>query len=335
MKTLPGLTALIGIVLPVLAFNSPQDPLLPACADHRGESIDWGEFAGHSVILYFHKPGLDYSMRGLEQIVAELAASQVVAESTLLAVVAFSDQSLDDVVQCTDRVGLHTLTIADPGRKAFGGFRVIAYPTAYIMDRKRKVVHTSKGFGPNFAFQTVVAARFGAGLIDRPNYDRLMQGDALAEVDPALVRLHRMTQVARRLAAAGDPQGAWRLLEPALQKTSGDTPALELAFRLHLALDRVDPAAAALAEIRAGHPDYALLPLLRCRLALARHDLDLAEQELAGVRPRLFPEAELLRGMLLEARGDFEQAAAVYRTRLEQLLMLGSVAGAEPALGKR
>jgi predicted Zn-dependent protease len=121
------------------------------------------------------------------------------------------------------------------------------------------------------------------------------------------------------MARRGELEAARQLVENLLvESENSGAPAWELAVRLRLASGDAAGARRALERLEASDAEAPVLSLLRCRLRLHAGELDSAEDELAGVRARLHPEAYLLRGRILEARGQVEEAAALYRERLER-----------------
>jgi hypothetical protein len=62
---------------------------------------------------------------------------------------------------------------------------------------------------------------------------------------------------------------------------------------------------------------------LECRLALSAGDLKKASAAIKGKRARLQPEAVLLRGLILEAQDECEEAAVLYREELEKQALKG------------
>ena len=87
-------------------------------------------------------------------------------------------------------------------------------------------------------------------------------------------------------------------------------------------MKRVDDARARVAALERSTPLACEALALRARIALATDDLAAAEQILAAETTQS-AEFELLRGMLLQARGEGARALATYRTALERVLLTG------------
>jgi tetratricopeptide (TPR) repeat protein len=323
----------ILLLLPFLILGlwgqetQPQDPQeLPVCKDLSGENVDWAQFDKQSIILFFHKPGLDYSTQGLQGLIEKLSATSEKKVPAALVVVGFEDSDLEAASEALQQAGISGTVILDRNRSAFGSYHVKAYPTAHILDDQHHEVAVARGFGPHFVFRVHLAARYGAGQIELDEYQSLLAGGAKSEHDERLVKLHRNVGLARRLALGGKPAQALALLEAALQKAQGvplDTEVLELATRLNLLEGKVERAAEHLAELCTHFPDATAIPFLQCRMALAEGDLEAAAKAIKGKRARLQPEAVLLRGLILEAQDKCEKAAELYRKELEKQALKG------------
>ena len=326
-----GLALLAGVQNPVPeaqlepageAGAEAQVRTLPACTSLDGEAVDWQAFEGRALVIYFHRPGLEYAQRGLRELIDLFAADHGYAMSAGLVVVGFAEEGMDVAALEADVPGLLTTVVVDPGHKAFVDFRAVAFPTAYVLDTERREIHVSRGFGPHFSARVGFALRRATGAIDDAEYQELMEGGADPELGPEQRRLLRACGLARAMARAGEARTALGLVRDALLAVERpDAGALELVVRLQLLEQDADGAQRALEVLATAYPDAEVLPLLRCRMHLDAGEIDAAEQELAGARARRHPEVHLLRGRIHEARGEFVEAAAVYRERLEQLAL--------------
>jgi len=316
-----GLLAHSRAVVPV---QEQQIVDLPVIQDTSGQAVDWTSYEKDSLILYFHKVGLKYSETGLTKLLAQLKKDDQARRHSMLMVVVFAQSGLSAVVDLVTEARVSAKVLLDQDHQAFRELKVIAFPTAYVTDLERHVVWTSKGYGPQAAVQIAVAARFGAGLLSAEQFAVLEEGKLLHEMGSGEKRMRRHVHLARRLAATGELQQALTDLQAALQTVRQEAPtlaldvdALELQTRLLLRLGQPQAASDALQDLIGVAPESRALPFLRCRLSLVQGDLEAAAAAIAGVRARRFPEVLLLRGRLLEAQGQFEQAAALYRDRLE------------------
>jgi len=306
--------------------QSPQDPKeLPACKDVAGAEVVWSDFDGHGLVLFFHKPGLEYSIRGLDQLIAEFQAKEIPKFKAALIIVGFEDSDMTAAATRLEDSGLPGAVILDSDRSLFGNLHVKAYPTAHVLNLKRKEIGLSRGFGPHFSYRVHLAARFAAGQIDQERYEKLLAGGSEVEPDKALIKLHRKVGLARKLALGGKPEQGLESLEKAVAESEAvaDDLVLELLIRLNLLTAKLERAAVLLTQFDAGYPEHPVLPFLRARQALAVGDLDAASAAIKGKRARLQPEAVLLRGLILEAQDECTKAAELYREELEKQALMG------------
>jgi hypothetical protein len=310
------------------AGDEQQIRVLPECVRLDGSAMNWGDAAGRSLLLYFHRGGMDYSTRGLRDVVDLLAASPKLAASTALVIVSFQKEGLEAARMEADVPGLVTRVVYDEGRHAFSGYRVVAFPTAYVLDPERREIHHARGYGPHFDFRLRTALLRSSGVIDEAEFRLRMDGKSEVELSVEAQRLVRVCGLARAMVRKGQAAAGLTLLEEALAAVDvaavTEFPgALELAVRLNLRIHNGQRAAGWLQTLEQADPEAKVLPLLRCRMKLHARDTDGAEAELKGLRPRLQPEIYLLRGRILEARGEFKKAARLYREQLEQLTLGG------------
>lgn len=313
------------------AGEEQQIRSLPECVRLDGEAMDWEDAAGRSLLIYFHRGGMDYSTRGVHEVVALLAADPKLAKATALVIVSFQKEGLEEARKEADVPGLVTRVIFDDGHHAFSGYRVVAFPTAYVLDPERREIHHARGFGPHFDFRLRTALLRASGAIDEAEFRARMEGKSERELTNEEQRLMRVCGLARAMAVKGETATGLAMLEEALAAAdatdAAEFPAaLELAVRLSLWADDSVRAAGWLRRLEKAEPKSKALPLLRCRMKLHAGDADGAEAELKGLRARLQPEIYLLRGRVLELRGEFEEAALLYREQLEQLA-LGASSG--------
>ena len=307
--------------------QSPQDPKeLPACKDVAGTEVVWSDFEKHAIVLFFHKPGLEYSTRGLEQLIAEFHAKDAPKFKAALVIVGFEDSDMTAAAAKLKDSGLTGAVILDSDRSLFGSYHVKAYPTAHVFDRARKEVGLSRGYGPHFSYRVFLAARFGAGQIDQQQYEQILAGGSETEPDKNLVKLHRKVGLARKLALGGKPGQGLNLLEKAMTNAAAvppDAMVLELAVRLNLLMGETARATELLAVFQEHFADHPAISFLACRLALAAGDIEGASMAIKGKRARLEPEAVLLRGLILEAQDQCVKAAELYRQELEKQALSG------------
>lgn len=301
--------------------QSPQDPKqLPACKDVAGAEVVWSDFDQHSLVLFFHKPGLEYSTAGLDQLITEFNSKDAPHLKSALIVVGFEDSDMADAAALLKAAGLAGAVILDSDRSLFGSYKVKAYPTAHVLDRARNDVHVSRGFGPHFSYRVYLAARFGAGQIDQKQYEEMQSSGSGVAPDQNLVKLHRKVGLARKLALGGKPEQGLELLEKAVEESEAEADAsvLVLLIRLNLLTSNLDRGAELLNKFESGFPESPALPFLQARQALSVGDLERATGCLKGKRARLQPEAVLLRGLILEAQDHCAEAAKLYRQELEK-----------------
>ncbi len=307
--------------LPDLGQN--QEPVvkeLPPVKDVRGREVVWFKESPCGLILYFHQPHLRYSKRGLEELVAQLQKEKALQSRTQLVVVIFDSSNQEEVLQVVKPIEDLAQVVYASSREVFQGFQVIAHPTSFVLNAQSEVVQKNRGYGPQLALRLAVAGRFAAGQMDRETFESLESGMLPEHVIKKKSKLHLHVELARNMALEGKIEAAVEELGQAMRDSPQDQAmeaAMELMFRLHCLLKDTTNAEKTLDQLKSLYPTHPNLALLACRLALLEGKLEDAENLLAPIRPRLFPEANLLRGILFEARGDFREAATLYRQQLE------------------
>ncbi len=318
------LAAILSFALaPVSALQ--DEPQLPACQDVEGRAVDWSAYSQRALILFFHAGKLEYSRHGLKDLVAELRRRPRLLPKLSVVVVSPESQGLEDARELLDGSGISARVVLDPGHLTFQDFPVVAYPSAWCLDTERRVVRVVKGYGPRFAFELGAAARRGAGLIDQGTFENLLAGKETISRTPAQARLLRACRLARKLLVEDRPDRALGVLKDPMAKAPPDADALALLARIQLFQGLPKEAAATAGKLQALAPDHPELPYLECRIALQEGELDEAERAIARLRPH-DPEAVLLRGRILEARGNPKEAAALYRKLLEKQVLEGTSA---------
>jgi len=324
---LPRTTAGLALLLlagaqdpvPAADADTPQVRTLPECRTFDDVPLDWAAFDGRALVIYFHRPGLEYAQQGLRGLIDLFAADPQIAGAAGLVVVGFAEQGLDDAAREADVPGLVTRVVLDSGHRAFADYRAVAFPTAYVLDAERRELHVGRGYGPHFEFRIGAALRFATGALDEEGFRAVMDGAVEEELTPEQRREVRVRGLVRAMARSGEAEAARQTLEDLLVTTEAPSAGTwELAVRLRLAAGDADGAQRAMERLIEAEPEPAVLELLRCRMRLEAGEIDEAEAELSGVRARRHPEAFLLRGRILEARGDFSGAAVLYRERLER-----------------
>ncbi len=327
--TLTVLTACAALLQPArgpLEVRSSSDSievgtLAPAlgCADSGGSQIEWDDFAGKAVILQFHSSLTTNSDKALADLASSVGADAALGERVAMVVVG-TEAEEPQIAARLESVGCELRIARAPDRGPNLRYGVIAYPTAFVIDRERKVVDVVRGYGTLFAWRVATAARLAAGLIDAEEYERIRSGSRSTSAADAN-RSSRTLQLARRLIAAGKLDMARAGLEQAVTNEAEPGPATRLLVRFLLAEGEVEEAAGWVERLVESSPDDLGLAPARARIAVAGGDVAAAEELLAPLDPD-DPEVRLVRGLILERGEKWPEAAAAYRETLERMLLL-------------
>ncbi len=323
------LLLLIGCILmaPVLIARSEpgvrrageRAPAL-TCKTPSGEPMAWKDFEGRVVILYFHSARTRNAEQALEQLRASLVAAKELEEQcSVLLIVEDADagQAARKALATSGfdiRVGLskqHELL------KSFG---VVAYPTAFVIDRDTKIVDSVRGYGTLFSFHALTACRFALGLIDREAYDQLISGKVRAPKPESFTK-SRKYMMARRLISTGKGEAALSILVGFAGETPPKPRLIALVAHLQLQAGDADAARPWIEQLAELEPEELDTTLLQARLQLAAGDPDGARSRLRGL-DALDPRVEFVRGLILEREGRFEDAASIFRDALSTSLFL-------------
>jgi peroxiredoxin len=314
--------------------EAPKALTLPACVDVHGQKVDWDAYAGRSIILYFHKVGMKYSERALRELLTKYHDHKDSVLAGGMVVVNFSSGDTLPLQEMLVDLHVPAVIVSDPEREAFRDYRVVAFPTAYVLDRDRHLVKIMKGYGPHFVSRTLLSSRYGAGLIDEARFQGLLDGKDFEHVDSVMAALERNLVVVGRIAAWSSAAKANEKLQEILAGISAPEAgevgaeqapylkALDVSARLQIKMGDLDRAVELVERLRALAPDYPKLFLLDSRLAIAHEDWAAASKALQGSRERIYPEVTLLRARILRAQGEIEAAIELMDQILERLVVL-------------
>ena len=289
------------------------------CPDWQGAPLSWSSFPGQPVLVFFHAPRLAYSNRAFSELLSLLADEPDLRKRVSVLLVLDGPDGAPELASRLADGDLLWRIAVDPDRIAFADYHVIAFPTAFCVTPERKVAAVVKGFGPLTAHRMVLGSRLAAGLLDRPTYERLQGGEPTAKAAETDQLRVRYMNLARKLLISGRVDSALAALLQAEATNPEDPDVIAVTARALLHAGRDDEAETRIEHLAEIQPDDRDVHLLRARLAIGNGALDAAREELSHVGARL-PEARLLRGLLLEAEGRFEEAAEYHRDTVERLL---------------
>lgn len=297
-----------------LAVGTKVPPL--RCADTHAETLSWETWEGRAVLLFFHSDGMVYSRRGLETITEALAGETELKDRAAMLLVTSGNQDMALLEQALGRSGLPGRIVVDADRRAFVPYRVVAFPTVFVIGPDRTVVHIAKGFGPLLSSKIVAATKLGAGLIDRAGFEQAVRPAEAPAQDKDSLRVARTVRMARQLVAAGMLEQARTALEGVITADSQQTEAIALLAQVIVRqkqAEQAQPWIDRLAQLESKSND---VRYLRAEVHLQRNEPDAALEALVGLDDKSARVA-LLKGGALEQKGMFKEAAALYRLALE------------------
>ena len=215
-------------------------------------------------------------------------------------------------------LGLPARITKDSQRTHFRAWRVIAFPTVFVVGPGRRIEHVVRGYGPPLAARVVAALEYAAGLIDEAVFRQRTSSAPTAKKDPAAARATRRRKLAEQLMRRGKPAPAEKVLREILTRDADDRGAIALLARACLMQKDVAGAEQAIARFTALAGNARELRLLRAELALTRSEWDAAARLLEGLAATTL-RVVLLKGRMLEQTGRVKEAAALYRRMLERL----------------
>lgn len=289
-----------------------------AGTDTSGKVVNWQRLAGRAILMLFHSEEKPFSRRGIEDLVKELAYTADWKGAIALLLVAGGGDEGKSLAESLTKAGWETLVVVDPDRQGFRDYRAIAFPTAYCIDRDRRIVHVARGHGPTFAVRVAAGMRLAAGLIDKAQFEEAIAGGA-PKRDAAAEARGRRLAMARRLLGSGMLEQADDTVKQVLDASPTDPDALTLKAWIRVQQRRTDEAAECVRQLAEQSPRARELLLLQAEIALQRGQPQEAEKALQGL-PGLTVDIALLRGRILEAKGDLAGAARLYREALERVL---------------
>ncbi len=302
-----------------LAIGDKTPPL--AGQDIAGEQLAWEQqrFAGRATLIYFHSSTTRFSRRGLQTVIETLTKSAGLPPRVAVLVVSNRKRTGEELAKLTAAAKIPTVFTVDAARDRFTPYRVIAYPTVFVITPKRKILHVIKGYGPLFPTRVLAGARHAAGLIDRAGHDALIGPDGPATGDETRIRINRHIAMARQLIAIGDVEPARAALARVLTLKSKHAGAVTMMADLLLRLERKQDARPWLERLRELEPGSAELPYLDTTMAILDGDANRALQ-LLDRAAKHDSRSAYLRGRALQSKGEFKAAAQAYEAALREIM---------------
>lgn len=283
-----------------------------------GQEVEWNQFSGRAVILYFHSPRTRNASRSLRQL-ADLLKDSASIRGRCTVVLVVDDAETGVAAKSElDRSGVDIKVCIDAKRATGSAYGVLAFPTAFIVDGKAQVVGSTRGYGTFFSFHCVTGCRYALGLIAREEFDGLNSGSSQGWKKSSKTNSKNVLMV-RKLIDAGKWEIALPLAQKAAAKGKADPSLLVLLVHLELKAEHPAEATGWLDRLIGEYPEsYSDAPL-RARIAILGRDFEGARKLLEAEKSRSV-EALHAKGLLLEAEGQQGAALELYREALEQAM---------------
>ncbi|MHC5003907.1 MAG: peroxiredoxin family protein [Planctomycetota bacterium] len=212
----------------------------------------------------------------------------------------------------------------DPTRRAFGDYRVAVMPSAVVIDRDGRVVHAVAGSTGRFADIVTDALLVASGSLSVERFDETLLAAAAAAGDERLVRVTRISGLARQLEHRGLDVLAEEKYREALELAPEHTVARLGLASLLLRTGRIAAAEREFNRVLEIEPDSAggLLGLAHLHALRGGAEAAQAERichEVLAVHPGE-ARAHYLLGLIHEQRDEAQEAAESYK-RAAELLM--------------
>ncbi|GEM_PF-3648763 len=315
------ITILVGpAVAPCPGQSLEKGQIAPpfTAKDANGKSLSWDQWENMAVILIFHSEHIMYSERGLRAIIKDLSTEKELGGKAAILLITSGKRDLGTLTRVLEQSGLSFSITVDPERKNFARYRVVAFPTVYVIDKNRKIVHIDKGFGPLLPLKVTAAAKLAAGLIDEKAFYAATTKSGSGKSDHNALKLARTLRMVRQLIAAGMYTQARSSLEKVITKDTDSVEAAAMLTKVLLIQKRTKQAEPWLRRVRELAPGTPTLHLLEARFAIEEGRPEECLKKLEGMDGRK-PEIALLRGLAFEMKKDFKAAAAAYRKALQDL----------------
>lgn len=290
------------------------------CKTTEGEPMSWASFDGRAVILFFHSTRTSNASQAIEQVAASLLEAQDLKERCTVVLIVDDGDAGRAAHATLSSTGFQVELGVAEAHGLHKSYRVVAYPTVYVIDGNARVVDSIRGFGTLFSFHALTACRFALGLIDRETFDGLISGER-QQPNQANLLESRKYLMARRLITLGKREAALAILV----EIDGEAPPkprlIALIAHLQLLGGEVVDARSSVERLVKLEPGELDTTLLEARLALLAGEANEARSRLRGL-DALDPRVEFVRGLILEREQCFEDAAAMYRNALSTSLFL-------------
>ena len=285
-----------------------------------GEALMWSQFGGRTVAVYFHAARTLNAAKALEQFAKTLRGAKDIKDRCTILLVTDDAESGTAARDVLSPSGFEVVIGLSPERELFTAFEVVAFPTAFVVDGEARLVDSVRGYGTFFSFHVVAACRHALGLTDRSAYENLIHGQSEAK-DNGQLRLSRQYRMACKMIAAGNSKAALVTLEGLAAKGEPEPDLMALIVHLDLIYGDGAKAQSWLDKLSEQEPDSSRVRLLKARILLAAGDVAGAGA-LAQRIEESTPATDYVQGLILEAEGEYERAAALYREALATTLFL-------------
>ena len=287
-------------------------------SDLDGESLDWSDFDGRTVILYFHTERTKHGSVALHALADSLERLDELTASVSILLVTDNHKAGLSAQRILSSTGFSVRVGLDFERSLVGRYDVIAFPTAYVVDAKGIIIASARGYSAFIGFHLTNACRYASGLIDQAQFEALRDGEP-KEIKTDKKNDSPEYRMAIRLVKTGHLKSAL----PVLTKLANETPPrpeiLKHLIHLHLRAGNDTEAESWLNRLTAIDSSDPSLSLFQIRLNLAHDELDLAREHLSSLRTP-GPHFDRVLAELFEREGRFEEAADLYRDALDSLL---------------
>ncbi len=216
------------------------------------------------------------------------------------------------------------ILIHDVGRTVFGEFKVMALPSAVIIDPANKVVHAMAGENPRLGDIVRDAVLLGLGRISAERFQQTLTPANSEQESGNIVRAERLTRLAEQLSRRGMTEAAEAKYLEALEELEECVAAQLGLGLLYLRTDSLSEAEIHLEAVLEIEPESERAILGLASVCLQRGDKELPRAEelvsLVIERDPLIAHAHYLNGLIHERNDRLLQASQSFKRAAELLL---------------
>ncbi len=322
----------------ILIFTACADPVLAVTHLARGMqapgialntidglAVNTDDLRGQAVVLIFGELYHGKTAEACDLIRTTQADERLRDEPVTTLLIVAQQTGTDDLKDAAADNGHVPETILhDPGREAFGDYRVTVLPSVVVVDEHGRVVHVIAGLTTGFADRLADALLLATGKITAETFDsrrRPQDGPVLSENE---VKAIRLTQLAGQLSNRGMAALAEEKYTEALELSPANAPAHLGMGMLQLKRGRLAEAEKRFRKVMELDPDSVEASLGLAYVMTMRGDEELASAEkltrrVLALNPAQ-PRAHYLLGLIQQQGGDIEAAAASFKKSAELLL---------------